>query len=294
MRRLRSAGFTLIEMLLVISIIALLMAVLIPQIGAVMQAIKIKDTHHRIGMIHQVVEDYKRVYWAYPPSTSPNLNMKPLDATGYPPYHYPSGEPATYLFCHGGSGSQPFGGKFLVYFLMGPDGAGWHRPRNPGNTADPQYRNRGIRAEWDCPDGLSAYLKNAPLDGGDHGAYPAPCFIDGFGVRGGRAGLIGYAAASGRGSGVARWTKGNNLPFYLAYYWDCRKVSGSWGDGRGTDHMNRMLEQCPGDFVLLSPGPNGKYGWRVYGMGYAGETRKSWYADFEHGVTDDIGNFPLR
>jgi len=288
------AGFTLIEMLLVISIIILLMAVLVPQIGAVKQAIKIKDTQRRIAMIHQVVEDYKRIYYACPPSHSPNRNMKATDTTSYPRYSYPSGDYADYLFHYPQGTSQPFGGKLLAYFLMGPTGTGWHRPKNPRNTADPDYRNRGITAEWEVPDGLSACLKNGPVDAGDHGAYLAPCFIDGFGLREGRGGIIGYAAASPQASGLKRWSAGGNYPFRTAYYWDCRKVSGSWGDGRGDDHMNRMFEQCPHDFVLLSPGPDCHYGWRVYGMRYGGQTRKSWYADFKNGVTDDIANFPLR
>ena len=292
-----AGGFTLIEMLLVISIIALLMAVLVPQIGAVVQAVKVKDTEHRIGVIHAVVEDYGRVYGAYPLSTSPNPNMKATDSDAYPFYTYPSGEKASYIFHHGTNLLHPFGGKFLVYFLMGPNGMGWHRPKNPSNASDPAYCNRFLSAEWDAPDGLSPYLRNSGC-GGDSGDYPAPCFVDAFGIEGRGGGLIGYAAGNPRASGITKWRKDylghTNDAFTAIYYWNCRKYSGSWGDGRGTEHRDRMFGQCPYDFVLLSAGPDHLLGWRVYGMEYGGEFRKGSYADFDHGITNDIANFPIK
>jgi len=291
-------GFTLIEMLLVISIIVLLMALLVPQIGAVIQSVKIKDTQHRIAVIHAVIEAYHKVYAAYPPSTSPDRNMDAADQNDYPAYTYPSGDQAAYIFKHGSGNDHPFGGKFLAYFLMGPNGNGWHRPYNPRNTADPNYRNRFLSAEWDVPDGLTAYLKNAPTGGDKSGEYGAPCFVDAFGIQGRGGGLIGYISANPRASGANRWRKDvyghSNDALSAIYYWNCRTYGGSWGDGRGTEHRDRTLEQCPYDFALLSPGPDHLLGWRVYGMKYGGEYRKGSYANYENGVTDDIANYPIR
>ena len=292
-----AGGFTLIEMLLVISIIVLLMALLVPQIGAVVQAVKVKDTEHRIGVIHAVVEDYQRTYAAYPPSTSPNPTMRSTDADSYAPYTYPSGDEASYLFSIPQSNTQhPFGGKFLVYFLMGPNGRGWHRPADRTNSSDPDYRNRFLTAEWDVPESLSDYLRNTACGGeGSPGnpRYRAPCFVDAFGIAGRDGGLIGYSAANPRLSGTIRWNsdyRGNpNHPFNSAYAWSCQT-----GDGRATAHRDRMYGQCPYDFVLLSAGPDHFLGWRIYGMDQGGMFRKRSYADYDHGVTDDIANFPLK
>jgi len=299
-------GFTLIEMLLVMSIIILLMAILVPQVGSVIRAVRIKDTERRIAVLHTVVEDYRRAYNAYPPSTSPTRNMDPAGANSYLPYHYPDGTQADYVFAHGYNLAHPYGGKFLAYFLMGPNGGGWHRPRNPGNTADPNYRCRFITAEWDVPDGLTAFLDISP--GGVRGdraaagsiAMKTPCFLDAFGTDGPSGGLIGYIAANPRASDPARWRKdcnGNpNDAMRWVYYEDCSRDEAAANTAYGDPnwHHARALEQCPYGFALISPGPNQKLGYFVYGKQVGSKRYVRWYADYRSGITDDIANYPLK
>ena len=92
-------GFTLIEMLLVISIIVLLMALLVPQIGAVIRGVRFTDTQRRIAALHTAVEDYHRAYGAYPPSTSPPTpNSGGRARWDYVRYRYPDGTEADDLF----------------------------------------------------------------------------------------------------------------------------------------------------------------------------------------------------
>ena len=300
-------GFTLIEVLIVMSIIVLLMAILVPQVGSVIRAVRIKDTERRISVLHQTVEDYYRAYSAYPPSTSPNSKMKATDQNSYPPYVYPDGTEADYVFAHGYNLAHPFGGKFLAYFLMGPNANGWHRPDNPRNTADPNYRNRFITAEWDVPAGLSEFLDTSP--GGVRGdraaagsvAMKTPCFLDTFGARGTGGGLIGYIAANPRATGETKWRKdsrGNtNDALTWVYYENCgRDEAANRGKKNysGNDHLARTLEACPYGFALISPGPNQRFGYSVYGKEIGGKRYLRWYADLASGITDDIANYPLR
>jgi len=280
-------GFTLIELLLVISIIILLMAVLVPTISAVRTSVRIVSTQERIAMLHQVIEQYHRAYNAYPLSTSPNRNMNKTSGDAYPPYCYPDGTEADYLFRHDVNMKHPFGGKFLAYFLMGPTGMGWHRPVKPRNTQDPNDRNRFLSAEWDVPTGLVQYLDNSPVGEGCR-YHAAPCFVDAFGLREKNGGVIGYIAAKPCRSETAKWSEAGD-GFRRAFYDDCEAGTGKRQSGR--EHQAKILEQCPYDFALLSTGPNGKYGYQVYGT-KSGE--KGWWPDLGRGVCDDIANFPRR
>jgi len=285
-------GFTLIEMLLVISIIVLLMALLVPQIGAVVQAMAIKETKTRVMVLDKAVRDYHRIYNECPPGDSPPTPYASGAAQlEYPRYHYPDGSESANVFDHG-VWHHPGGGKLLAYFLRGPYGTGWHRPANPRNTSDPNYPNRFLSAEWDVPGGLDEYLENGPVAQG--GGAECPCFVDAFDLTGRSGGIIAYARANPRKGGEAKWEYWN-MAMQYSYYEGCTRDESSAGTGiRGNDHMLKQFYQCPYDFILMSPGPNGKFGYHVYGVMKSGKLYKRWFANLAAGITDDIANYPLR
>jgi prepilin-type N-terminal cleavage/methylation domain-containing protein len=287
-------GFTLIEMLLVISIIVILMAVLIPAMGAAIQAVKVNATKTRIAMVDRAVREYAKRYGVCPPDTSPDraMNYRTSD-NAYAPYIYPNGDEACYIFRHGQWNERPFGGKFLAYFLMGPNGTGWHRPINATNSSDVNYRSRFITAEWDVPEGLTEFLENKPVSQGTSRSYPFPVFVDAFGLNGYNGGVIGYLRANVRRSGSSRWTVHNGA-FGAALYSDCRNHPSYPGDNLGVQHGERIFSQCKGDFALLSPGADQKYGYRVTSMKHKGKDMRGNWSSIALGLCDDIGNFPLR
>lgn len=284
-------GFTLIEMMLVISIIVILMALLVPAMGAAIRAVKVSTTRTRIAMLDRAVREYINRYAAAPPDTSPDRNMNKAKDDAYYPYIYPNGDEANYIFKHGQWSDRPFGGKFLVYFLMGPNGAGWKRPKKTNSSMVPNYRNRFITAEWDVPEGLAEFLENKPVTQGCSKDYPFPVFLDAFGLEGYNGGVIGYIRANPYRADRFQVAHG---AFGAAFYWDCRSHPSYPGDGKGVEHGERIFSQCKGDFALLSPGPDQKYGYRVTSMKHKGEDRRGSWANLELGLCDDIGNFPLR
>ena len=321
MERSRRRGFTLIEVLLVISIIVLLMTLLVPAIGATIRAVKIANAERVIQTLHKAVVEYYRVFGAYPPDTSPDKNMDTSKDGAYLPYHFADGTvdgtlvgknqqgidiPHPPIFNDGNWLGRCYGGKFLVYFLMGPYGQGWHRPKTT-EASDPLYRHRFLTAEWDPPAALSSILANRPVEQGSPGALNVASsatttdaktfavFLDGFGLEGSNGGTIGYIKASlfpGTPSATdnGRWTEHNGA-MHSAMYSDCR-----YGDGLFIDHLTKMLAQCPDNlgFALISPGPDRKFGYRVPVMLIDGEYRKGSWAKLDTGLIDDIANFPLK
>jgi len=308
----QSRAFTLVELMLVLAIIGLLMMMLIPEFTAIAMAVKKAETSNRISMLHQAAMQYKEVYGNYPPSVTANLNSKEDDDTCYPPYFYPDGSKARYLFGQYAVWYPPFGGKFLAYFLMGPHGDGWHRPRvpptNANYTTDPNYRTRFISAEWDFPAGLAKFLDNSPVSIGlvDPNTVEArafPCFKDAFGRQSYCGGYFGYISAiPGKAADVLRFDPINNSFVCNAltgvFVDDCRSHPSWPGDDKGPQHLMKILSQCPYDFMIISPGPNGKYGYRIYATRFSVSGRqltfKGWWGDLINGITDDMTNFPLK
>ena len=295
----KKRGFTLIEVLLVISIIVLLMTLLVPAIGAAVRAVKIANAERVVITVHQAVIAYHTVYAGYPLDRTPNRNMDLTKDTSYRPYQYADGRIDGTL----GTPSifnddadwknMTFGGKFLVYFLMGPTGSGWHRPVS-ALASDPNYRNRYITAEWDPPPALSSILVNQPVEQG----LPKPfaVFADGFTLEGPNGGVIGYLRANVFSSAATgRWTISYG-PFSAAMYADCRSAPSYPGDGQGEGQLAKILAQCPESlgFMVISPGPDGKYGYRIPVTLFNGVYRKGSWSDLAAGLTDDIANFPLK
>jgi len=73
-RRLRSAGFTLVELLTVIAIIAILAAVLVPTVGTAMKKAKENKTHVQLLNLVEACKQYKQAYRLWPTFAPPTLN----------------------------------------------------------------------------------------------------------------------------------------------------------------------------------------------------------------------------
>ena len=84
----RTRGFTLVEMLIVISIIVILMALLIPVLGTVQQRAKMRATRAMIDGIQNALQRYCIDFNEYPPSNTAGLSG-PVDASSL--YVYLSG-----------------------------------------------------------------------------------------------------------------------------------------------------------------------------------------------------------
>ena len=315
MRQGRRPGFTLIELLLVITIIVLLMSLLIPAVGSAVRAVKIANAERAVLTLHQAIVDYHKAFGAYPPDGSPDKNMDTSRDGGYVPYRYPDGQEDGKLgptpcpppiFNDGNWNGRCYGGKFLVYFLMGPYGTGWHRPTTTATT-DLNYRHRFITAEWNPPPALSTILVNRPVFQGppagvsntppyNYTGFPFPVFADGFGLEGYSGGAIGYIRANAFSATSAsgdKWTE-HNGPLGAAFYWDCRGDVYFPGDGQPVAQQEKMLAQCPHDFAVISPGPDRKFGYRSAVILFNGVYRKGSWSNLETGLIDDIANFPLK
>ncbi len=311
MKRTRDAAFTLIELLLVMAIIGILMAMLIPTVRDAIVVVKKVQTENRVAVLDQAVRAYRQDYGSLPPCFWGD-QMSPSNSSSYPPYPVPDMdvtdsqyESMVYLFNDRTFGSEdhlPFGGKFLAYFLMGPNGAGWHRPMS-SSPDDPNARNEHLTAEWDVPSSLDSFIKNDRI--GYDPTLPStsdymlrghskahPCFVDAFGFRGQWGGLIGYVPADPRAlsQGTSRFQLETiEGPYAAATF----KWTQPAGDGKGTDHFVKQVGRFEGDFVIISPGEDGRFGYQSYGKLVGNRWYKSYYGDMEEGHTDDIANGPL-
>ena len=114
----KTTGFTLIEMLIVISIIVILMAFLLPVIGSVQQRAKMRAARAQLDGIQNALQRYNVDFDEFPPSNTAGLNG-PVDPSS------------------------------LYTYLAGPNGRGIDtvqggitRHRDPYMTLPPEYVKR--------------------------------------------------------------------------------------------------------------------------------------------------------
>jgi prepilin-type N-terminal cleavage/methylation domain-containing protein len=74
----RRRAFTLVELLVVISIIGVLAALIIPLAGSVARTKKINTAQAEMQQIETALENYKAKYGVYPPSNPTNAILNPL------------------------------------------------------------------------------------------------------------------------------------------------------------------------------------------------------------------------
>lgn len=290
----RPRGFTLIEMMIVIAIIALLMAMTIPEIGGIMRSVRVQGARGRVMSIHRSVEDYSRQYGIAPPDSGHKNPMPgnqgdddnewlPTHEGAYPPFILAS---SVYDDIGGGRHhylhNDPYasGGRYLVYYLMGPSMNGWHRPRTR-DLDDPNYAMRSISAEWDAPEALADYISDGPLKFGEDSCQ-FPLFLDGIGVSGECGGRINYIRRHSNGN----WHVGYKGPINEAFIGDI-----GWS-GKSNPHQQKIVDQCEGKFAIISPGGDQKFGYYRY---FTNDSdKKGYWQDPDKGFTDDIANFPLK
>lgn len=104
----RRQGFTLVEMLLVLVILATLAAIVVPKLSGIGQDSKVKAVHAQIAVFEQAMERYELANGSYPPGNSglqalveapgnaPKWNGPYLSKTVIP--NDPWGQPYVYAF----------------------------------------------------------------------------------------------------------------------------------------------------------------------------------------------------
>lgn len=94
-----SGGFTLVELLVVMSIIGLLIGLLLPAVSVAVKAARVGRTKSIIQSLTVGLESFKADWGVYPPSDNTGADRLQGDATG--------------------------GNNCMALALMGPDGKGW-------------------------------------------------------------------------------------------------------------------------------------------------------------------------
>ena len=255
-----SAGFTLVELLVVMSIIGVLIGLLYPAVNAAVRASRVARTQAIIQSLTVGLEAFKADWGVYPPSNNDGDDR-----------------------LEGGPTGQGKGNRLMALALMGPDGKGW-----------------GVRAadqtgatDWKLPFGGEARNAYGPYFQQESGAtgyvqdgFPgvAPGFI--LYYRFDPAGII-----SGVGGLFGKYDENDN-PLdqdLLTGFKDAShfRLSAMY---TATDKASRWQRE---DYLLISPGPD-----RLYGHVYFDPTRPEVFRaatspDVGQGkaVYDDVTNF---
>src|SRR5436190_1104043 len=120
MPKVRRLGFTLVELLVVIGIIAILLGILIPVVGKVRVHAQAADTKNLIAQITGAIERYHNDFNAYPgpvPNDQIRVNSSSLPTTVAP---FMANTPGIYIKNAGGPiNNKLTGTENLVLGLMG-------------------------------------------------------------------------------------------------------------------------------------------------------------------------------
>ncbi len=257
-----SAGFTLVELLVVMSIIGLLIGLLLPAVSVAVRAARVGRTKSIIQSLTVGLEAFKDDWGVYPPSDHTSADKLEL-AGSWEGYH------------------------LMAHALMGPDGKGW------GVAAADQT----VATDWLLPFGGQARKAYGPYFQ-QESADPT-CVHDGFATYG-SGGLVLYYRFEPRGNSSVGGLFGNfreqDNPVGENKFRDLL------GFANRTHFLlsakyTAVAQQAPRwqreDYLLISPGPD-----RYYGHVYSDPTnpdvvRAGTDADVRAGraVYDDVTNF---
>ena len=261
------AAFTLIELMLVIAIIAVLMALLLPAVGAVQRTLLANSTSTRLTIISGAIDQYAQIFdGAYPPSSGDTSWTYPLGVVEGSSIGYNPNRPC-YSHTRGN-----LGGHNLVYFLMGPERIGWDKGVH------------GVKNQWMPPDALRKMVGSTVMGVSDVND-PQHTVFYGFndswgpdGTKNNTSGSIQYCLAGGRNPTY------NRHDLSSAYYW-----GGPREDEVPYVHIERLMKNLGSHkYVLLSAGPDRKFGYYIWN-----EEKKRYSGNAATGTSDDIANIAV-
>jgi prepilin-type N-terminal cleavage/methylation domain-containing protein len=266
----RPKAFTLIELLLVIAIVAVLMALLLPAVGAVQRTVQVNETRSRIAILGEAINQYSMVYdGIVPPTGGSGWNYPIVERTQFNPNRAP------YSHTRGNLGAH-----YLTYFLLGPENFGW------------DVNIHKVKRGWVPPDVIRTYVSeqwrvgNAVTDSLPH-SHPHWAFEDAWGPNGTRSnntGSLQYMAIRPRGSPPY-----NRHDLGSAYYWGGTRGFEA-GDGQN-GHIDRLAKNVGTQrYIIVSSGPDRRFGFYRWDKNLNPPRRR---ADAELGTSDDIANIPI-
>lgn len=164
------AGFTLVELMVVVGIIALLIAIVLPAVNQARIQAKVAATANTIRVLGTGLEQFRSdmvVGGDYPPSASPDRIFNPhaIDITSLPT---PPDHPSAYLQRNSNEGGI-IGANFLVWALAGADllGTPGFLDKDNANFAELGVSGVGDFGGWETDTFASAYDPNSNY----HGLY---------------------------------------------------------------------------------------------------------------------------
>ncbi len=258
-----SAGFTLVELLVVMSIIGVLIGLLYPAVNVAVRAARVARTQAIIQSLTVGLEAFKGDWGVYPPSNNDGDDRLEEGPTG-----------------------QGKGNQLMAVALMGPDGKGW-----------------GVRAadqtgatDWLLPFGGKARNAYGPYFQQESGAMGY--VRDGFPTYGSGGFILYYRFDPGGSSGVSGLF-GNYDEKDNPLGEDLFKDGGGFYT-QGHFRLSAMYKAADGasrwqrpDYLLISPGPDRLYGHVYFDPANPDLLKAAVQSDVDSGraVYDDVTNF---